>query len=154
MSSERPTLAKTFLEIANVLSKRATCRRRRVGCVLTNARGHIIGTGYNGVAPGEDHCIDSPCKGAQLQSGVGHDICEAVHAEQNALLQCKDVWNIDTCYTTTAPCMACTKLLLNTSCKKIVFAEAYDVHCEARQLWESTGRLWVHLDKLGGKGDI
>ncbi len=147
---KRPTLAKTFLEIANVLSKRATCGRRQVGCVLVNRRNHIIGTGYNGVAPGEAHCTETPCKGAGLPSGLGHDVCEAVHAEQNALLQCKDVWDIYTCYTTTAPCMACTKLLLNTSCEMIVFNEAYDVHCEARQLWERAGRTWVHLNKLGG----
>lgn len=141
----RPTLAKTFIDIAHILSRRSTCARRKVGCVLVNSRNHVIGTGYNGVAPGETHCVDTPCKGALLPSGVGHDVCEAVHAEQNALLQCKDVYDIDICYTTTAPCMACTKLLLNTSCSKIIFAEAYDVHCEARELWERSARTWVHL---------
>ena len=150
---KRPTIAKTFLEVANVLSKRSTCARRRVGCVLVNNRNHILATGYNGVAPGQSHCIDTPCAGAQLPSGVGHDICEAVHAEQNALLQCSNVYDIEICYTTTAPCMACTKLLLNTSCKSIIFAKAYDVHCEARKLWERAGRTWIHLDKIGGIGD-
>lgn len=144
---KRPTIAETFLEVANVLAKRSTCIRRAVGCVLVDNRNHIIGTGYNGVAPGEPHCIDTPCKGAQLPSGVGHDICEAVHAEQNALLQCKDVWQIDTCYTTTAPCMACTKLLLNTSCQTIIFDVAYNVHCEAEDLWRRAGRTWIHLNK-------
>lgn len=145
MSTKRPTIAKTFMDIARVLAKRATCGRRQVGCVLVNERNHVIATGYNGVARGQDHCIDQPCPGVELASGQGHDVCEAIHAEQNALLQCKNVYDIDTCYTTTAPCMACTKLLMNTGCKKVIFAEGYDAHSEARELWERAGRSWIHL---------
>ena len=141
----RPAISKTFMDIARTLAKRATCGRRQVGCVMVNSRNHVIATGYNGVAKGQDHCIDNPCPGAELASGVGHDVCEAIHAEQNALLQCSDVYSIKDCYTTTAPCMACTKLLLNTSCQRIFFAEGYDVHCEARKLWERAGRSWIHL---------
>jgi hypothetical protein len=40
-----------------------------------------------------------------LPSGTGLDVCEAIHAEQNALLQCKDVEQIDTAYVTAMPCM-------------------------------------------------
>ena len=141
---KRPALEKTFMDIAKVLSKRATCGRRRVGCVLVNDRNHIIATGYNGVARGQDHCIDVPCPGADMASGQGHDVCEAIHAEQNALLQCSNVYAINKCFTTTAPCIACVKLLLNTSCTYIFFDEEYDVHSEARTLWERAGRAWIH----------
>jgi len=143
----RPSISKTFMDVAFTLARRATCGRRQVGCVLVNKRNHILATGYNGVAKGRDHCIDSPCAGANLPSGEGHDICEAIHAEQNALLQCSDVYNIADCYTTTAPCMACVKLLLNTSCHRIFFNEGYEVHGDARKLWERAGRSWIQLEE-------
>ena len=136
----RPSKDEYFIKMAKLVSERATCLRRRVGCVLVNARGHVIGTGYNGVAAGLPHCnhekvklkaigvdITHPhaCDGATLPSGTGLDSCEAIHGEQNALLQCKDVFEIDTAYVTAKPCVSCMKLFMNTSCKRIVYLEDY-----------------------------
>lgn len=194
----RPTREEYFVAMAKLVSTRSTCLRRSVGCVLTNARGHVLATGYNGVASGQPHCSgeekipvyhDDPrvtydfatdeflfrprsgeihrtpafgngfrvpgsrqcvgfeyknshaCSGAGLPSGQGLDKCEAIHAEQNALLQCKDVFEIDTCYVTVSPCVTCTKLLLNTACQRIVFLEEYPQK-DARLLWEKNGRKW------------
>ena len=128
-----------FSQLAELVSKRATCARRKVGCVLVNERGHIIATGYNGVPSGHNHCIDDPCPGAGFASGEGLDRCEAIHAEQNALLQCRNVQEIAFAYVTTQPCMTCTKLLLNTSCHTIVYNEPY-VHQQAAELWIKNGR--------------
>lgn len=122
----RPVPHETFFAIARVLSRRATCSRRQVGCVLLNEHSHIIGTGYNGVGKGLTHCTDSPCAGASLPSGVGLDTCEAIHAEQNALLQCPNVQSIHTAYVTCSPCIHCAKLFLNTSVKFIYCEEIYD----------------------------
>lgn len=143
------------MALAVVTAQRATCLRRSVGCVLLNERGHVIATGYNGVAAGQPHCnkhdmfapegMPFACPGAHLPSGTGLDGCHAVHAEQNALLQCRDVYSIQTAYVTASPCMTCTKLLLNTSCKQIIFIDEYP-HAEAKQLWESSGREWSKLD--------
>ena len=141
------------IRLANVVATRATCLRRQVGCVLLNSRGHILATGYNGVAAGERHCNEWPhpythhphaCPGAGAPSGTNLDGCRAIHAEQNALMQCRDVWEIETCYTTTSPCMTCVKLLLNTNCTRIVFATEY-AHIEAKALWVESGREWVQL---------
>ncbi len=129
-----------FSQLALLVSRRSTCARRSVGCVLISHRGHILGTGYNGVPRGHTHCTDVRCPGASLPSGTGLDVCEAIHAEQNALLQCKDVEQIDTAYVTAMPCMTCTKLLLNTSCKRIVYVEPYP-HDAAKQLWIKNGRI-------------
>jgi dCMP deaminase len=74
-------------------------------------------------------------------SGQGLDACEAIHAEQNALLQCRDVHLIKTCYLTLSPCITCVKLLLNTSCERIVFIEEY-VDARPKDLWEAAGRTW------------
>jgi dCMP deaminase len=105
--------------------------------------GHILATGYNGPARGQDHCLDFPCPGANLQSGQGLDLCEAIHAEQNALLQCRDVQQIHTCYTTTSPCTHCVKLLLNTSCEVIFYYEAYSDIQRSADLWLKAGRKFV-----------
>lgn len=81
------------------------------------------------------------CAGAKAPSGTQLDACQAIHAEQNALLQCRDVYHIHTCYVTTSPCVTCTKLLLNTSCERIVFLDEYP-HADAAALWCSAGRSW------------
>jgi dCMP deaminase len=109
-----------------------------------NKRHHIIGTGYNGVAAGLVHCIEKPCSGAMLPSGEGLDKCEAIHAEANAIMQCKDVFDIHTAFCTTAPCVHCVKLLMNTGCKRIIFFEDYPMAEESKKLWQSTrGRDWL-----------
>lgn len=146
------------MEVAYVTAKRATCLRRQVGCVLLDARGHVLATGYNGVAAGQPHCNDEleafdethlrhphACSGAHSPSGTNLDACQAIHAEQNAMLQCRDVYQIDTCYVTCSPCITCIKLLLNTSCRRIVFDSEYP-HPEAGRLWTQAGRLWELLN--------
>lgn len=139
----RITLDEWGVHLASVVSLRSTCARRSVGCVLTDSRGIILSTGYNGVAAGAKHCNEGhPCPGATAPRGTGLDGCFAVHAEQNALLNCHDTRKIHTCYVTCSPCMTCTKLLLNTTCSRIVFDELYP-HSEAESLWTSSGRIWI-----------
>lgn len=142
----RPDRFTVMMLKALVAAERSTCCRRKVGAVLLNSRGHILATGYNGVAAGQVHCIDAPCPGAGLPSGTGLDACEALHAEQNALLQCKNVYEITTCIVTTSPCVTCTKLLLNTTCDNIVFLDEYPQPA-AKELWTRAGRQWTMLDK-------
>jgi dCMP deaminase len=126
-----------------------TCIRRKVGAILVDRNGYICGTGYNGVAAGQTHCIDTPCPGAPYSSGVSLEVCEAIHAEQNALLQCKDKDNIFACYSTVEPCITCTKLLMNTTCTKIIFNERYKGKT-GRNLWyQSRGPMnWVDVNTL------
>lgn len=121
----RPSKDVYFLRMALLVATRGTCARRQVGCVLVNERGHVLSTGYNGVASGMTHCTDTRCPGARETSGNGLDKCQAIHAEQNALLQCKDVWSISKCYVTCSPCIHCVKLLMNTSCREVVFGAEY-----------------------------
>jgi dCMP deaminase len=132
-----------FIGIARLVAQRATCHRRQVGCVLVNSRNHVLATGYNGVASGQPHCIDRPCPGAHCASGTGLHLCQAIHAEANALIQCADIGAISTAYVTASPCISCLRLLLNTSCRTIVFAEEYP-HPESRDLWVGDGRQWIH----------
>jgi tRNA(Arg) A34 adenosine deaminase TadA len=72
--------------------------------------------------------------------GKGLDLCEAIHAEQNALLQCRDTKEIEVAYVTASPCVTCVKLFMNTGCKRIVFLEEYP-HSAAKELWKGE---WTH----------
>lgn len=140
----RPAPEEYFMEMAALVAKRGTCCRRKVGCVLTDKNKFVLATGYNGRPAGFTHCSEGePCSAAACPSGINLEGCEAIHAEQNALLQCKDTQAIDKAYVTLFPCVTCTKLLLNTSCKTIVYAEEY-VQPEAVELWERAGRYLIH----------
>lgn len=163
----RPHIDLYFTRMANLVATRSTCARRAVGCVLIDARQHVLATGYNGVAMGVPHCNETtlqlhrndvtgsdemveeyahPCSGFRSLSGTQLDACDAVHAEQNALLQCSDTWAIQTCYITVSPCVSCMKMLLNTSCKRIVVQDWYSGHERGLKLWREAGR---HIMRIG-----
>lgn len=178
----RPDRDSWAMALAVVTAQRATCLRRQVGSVLLNARGHVLATGYNGVAAGQKHCnevtgeIINPdlkmpngvfrsaehweretikvhahsCPGAKAASGTNLDGCHAIHAETNALMQCRDVYEIDSIYVTSSPCISCTKMLLNTSCRRVVFLGDYP-HPASKDLWVNSGRIW---EKFNGKFDF
>jgi len=117
----RPSTENYFLDMATLVSTRATCPRRQVGCVTVDKHKHVLSTGYNGVYRGAPHCINDSCGG---EDGT-LDQCRATHGEMNALLQCKDVMEIDKIYCTTSPCITCAKLIANTGCKVMIYREQY-----------------------------
>ncbi len=131
----------TIIRLAWTLAARSTCSRRKVACILLDKYGRIIGTGYNGVARGMKHCIDVPCEGAGQPSGEGLDRCEAIHAEQNALMECHDVLKIHTCVVTHSPCVHCVKQLMNTSCRRIIYDIEYP-HARSEGLAKSANIEW------------
>lgn len=139
----RPGRDEYFLRIAQLAAQRSTCLRRAVGCVLVDRFGHIVGTGYNGVPRHRPHCINTPCPGAASPPGEKLDSCEAVHAEINALLQCRDVEQIETIFVTCSPCVQCCKALMNTGATRLVFIEEYPGWAQGLSaLWESAGKEW------------
>ena len=141
--SDRITAQEYFMNIAFQVAKRSTCIRRQVGCVIVNKNSYIIGTGYNGVPKNWQHCIKYPCEGSKSKSGTNLDSCMAIHAEQNALLQClaDDVYEI---YCTTMPCITCAKMISNTSCKVVYYAEEYS-HDETRNIFSLSN---INLERL------
>ena len=143
----RPSKTCTFLKMARDLSEQSTCSRRNVGVIMTNRLHQIIASGYNGGATKLQHCIDKPCAGATCKSGTGLDLCEAIHAEQNALMFCKDVGDIVSVYCTTAPCTHCIKMLLNTGAKHIFFIDNYPHADSAKHIWlkSNVQRTWEQV---------
>jgi len=133
-------------EMAQITAKRSTCARRQVGCVLVDWHNKVLSTGYNGTPVGFKNCSEARardggglvCSARNSPSGEDLGGCHAVHAEQNALLQCPDVNTIKTCFVTTSPCVHCVKMLLNTSCDQIVFLEPYAHEATSRELWLSS----------------
>lgn len=137
--------------IALAVAKRSTCVRRSVGCVLMNSYKQVMSTGYNGVARGMPHCRGGvPCEGANAPSGSDLSKCKAIHAEQNALLQCGNVMDIRTAFVTVSPCITCVKLLMNTGCRNICYLDRYQAHwAEVKELWTADpDRLIFSLAEL------
>ncbi len=83
---ERPTTDDYFMEIASVVAKRSTCLRNQVGALFVKNK-RILTTGYNGAPAGLPHCDEVGCAREGVASGTRHELCRAVHAEQNAIIQ-------------------------------------------------------------------
>lgn len=129
ISHKRPSWDEYFLDVAKLVSKRSTCLRRSVGAVLVKEK-RILATGYNGAPAGLKHCVDVGCIRQKLRipSGERHELCRALHAEQNALIQAS-LYGISVkgsiLYSTCQPCLICVKMLINAGIKEIVIANGY-----------------------------
>jgi len=129
VAAVRPSWDEYFMEVAQVVAKRSTCLRRRIGAILVKDK-RILATGYNGAPSGLRHCDEVGCLREELKvpSGERHEICRALHAEQNALVQAAH-YGISvkgaTLYTTTEPCILCAKMLINAGISRIVYMNQY-----------------------------
>lgn len=117
------------MTIADDVSRRSTCLRRRVGAILVVDR-RLLATGYNGAPSGVPHCDETGCLREQMAvpSGERHELCRGLHAEQNAIIQAaKHGVRIDgaTLYTTLHPCSMCAKMAINAGVRRIVCREDY-----------------------------
>ncbi|MBR5129359.1 MAG: cytidine/deoxycytidylate deaminase family protein [Firmicutes bacterium] len=139
---KRPTWDEYFMEMAELTAKRSTCMRRSVGAVIVKDR-HAIATGYNGAPRGIAHCEDrGGCIRQQLNvpSGQRHEICMALHAEQNAIIQAAAMGHSiegGTIYITHQPCAICAKMIINSGITRIVIKEGYPDELAASILEEA-----------------
>ncbi len=138
----RPSFDEYFMQIAEVVSSRSTCTRKKVGAVITKER-RIVSTGYNGAPHGLPHCSEVGC-----QMANNHCV-RTTHAEQNAVIQCAlhgVSSNNATVYSTASPCLICAKILVNAGIKRVVFKEKYGEK-EALELFNAAG---VEVDYVEG----
>lgn len=126
----RPSWDEYFMEMAELAAGRSTCLRRQVGAVIVQNK-HVIATGYNGAPKGVPHCGE---KGGCMRemrgipSGERHELCRALHAEQNAIIQAATLaQSIEdgTMYITNQPCVICAKMIINAGIRRIVVKEGY-----------------------------
>ncbi len=141
----RPDWDEYFMEIAEVVRKRSTCLRRKVGAIIVKDS-RILATGYNGAPAGVPHCGEVGCLRAQLNvpSGERHELCRGIHAEQNAIVQAAYLGvSIDgsTLYCTNQPCVLCAKMLINAGVKRIVIKEGYPDELAQKMLAEAGLRV-------------
>lgn len=120
----RPNADEYFLKIAAVVAERSTCVRHHVGAVAVKDK-HILSTGYNGAPAGLTDCLELGCLRNQngIPSGTRHEICRAVHAEQNVIIQAAlhgTSLEGATVYATHTPCVLCAKMLTNARIKRYV----------------------------------
>jgi dCMP deaminase len=125
----RPSWHVYFLQLARQAATRSTCLRRQIGAVLVRDK-RVLATGYNGAPRGVGHCLEVGCLREQLgiPSGERHELCRAIHAEQNAIIQAAlhgVAIDGSMLYCTHQPCILCAKMLINCGVKEIHYLEGY-----------------------------
>jgi dCMP deaminase len=126
-------LDRYYMDIAEAVAKRATCRRRKVGAVIVRER-RILSTGYNGTPQGVDNCEDGGCgrcdPASGIEPGTAYDLCLCVHAEENAVLTVARFGSggLDdtTMYTTLQPCFSCLRQLIQAGITKVFYGEVWE----------------------------
>jgi dCMP deaminase len=123
---------KRFMQMAWVISSWASCYQqdRKIGAVIVKNK-RIVTTGYNGAPAGIKTCVErGECLRQKLgiASGTRAELCYAVHAEQNAIIQAARLGSsIDgaTLYCTHQPCVLCAKMIVNAGIRRVVYREGY-----------------------------
>ena len=123
---------KRFMQMAWVISGWASCYQpdRKIGAVIVKDK-RILTTGYNGAPAGIKTCVErGEClrKKLGIPSGTKHEICYAIHAEQNAIIQAAKLGvSIDgaTLYCTHQPCVICAKMIVNSGIRRVVYEQGY-----------------------------
>jgi dCMP deaminase len=137
----RPSWDLYFMKISALVGTRSTCLRRQVGAVIVKDK-RILATGYNGAPAGLKHCAEIGCLRERLKvpSGERHELCRAIHAEQNAIIQAA-TFGVPMAgaaiYTTHFPCVLCSKMIINAGIKKIVYSQGYPDRMSQEMLKEA-----------------
>ena len=127
---KRPDFDEYCLKIASVVGERATCRRHHMGAIAVRDK-HILTTGYNGAPAGAKDCLELGCLRDELgiPSGTRTEICRAIHAEQNVIIQA-GLHGVSlagsTVYCTHTPCVLCAKMLVNARIARLVSFGRYN----------------------------
>lgn len=133
---------------------RSTCLRRKVGAVLVRDRS-VISTGYNGAPRGVSHCETCLRVTLEVPSGERHELCMGAHAEANAIAQAARMGVSTlgaTLYSTTEPCVFCTKMIINSGVTRVVFEDEYRDEL-ARMLRREAGLRCQKLNREDGANE-
>lgn len=142
---KRPSWDEYFLEMAKLVAQRSTCLRRKVGAVAVKDK-RILATGYNGAPSGLAHCIEIGCLREKLNipSGQRQELCRALHAEQNVIIQAV-LYNVDLkgakLYVTNQPCVTCSKMLISCGIKEIIILDGYPDELAKKMLKEAKVKI-------------
>lgn len=140
---ERPDWDTYFMSIAKVVASRSNCIKRKVAAVIVKDR-RIISTGYNGTPRGAKNCSEGGCPrcSGMAASGSALDECLCCHGEENAITQAAyhgTSLKGSTLYTTFAPCLLCTKMIINSGIVEVVYNQEYPLNEKALSLLRQCG---------------
>ena len=121
-----------FMEMARTIANWSSCYQpnRKIGAVIVKDK-RILTTGYNGAQSGVKSCVErGECLRRKLNipSGTKHELCYAIHAEQNAIIQAARMGveiEGSTIYCTHQPCVICAKMIVNAGISRVVYGEGY-----------------------------
>ena len=139
----RPDWDEYFMDIAQVVSRRGNCSRRKVAAVIVSDR-RIISTGYNGTPRGIRNCYEGGCPrcAGDAPSGEALGECVCAHAEENAIVQAAYhgiAVRGSILYCTLSPCLTCTKMIINAGIKEVVYETEYRFTEQSRALFAEAG---------------
>ena len=134
----RPSFDNTFLDMAEVMSRRSTCLRRRF-CAVIVKDNVPISFGYNGAPRGEIDCLERNICNRNLNdvpAGERYEMCQAVHGECNSILNAARMGSASIVGTTmyiygydinkneeicaVNPCKICAKIIQNSGIKEVI----------------------------------
>ena len=162
VSMFRPTMwDRRFIDLTNLIATWSSCLRRNVGAVIVKNK-RVIATGYNGAPQQIDSCVKlGTCVRQNVESGTKQELCRAVHAEQNAIAQAARLGiSIEgaTLYCTHKPCVTCTKIIVNSGIKRVVYVNDYPDELADKMLEESPLEVCYYdtfyNDKLNDAQDV
>jgi len=146
---QRPSWDEYFMNIAKVVASRSNCMKRKVAAIIVRDK-RVVSTGYNGTPRGTRNCNEGGCPRCNnlATSGTALDECLCSHGEENAIVQAsyhgvslKDA----IIYTTFAPCLQCTKMIINSGIREVIFNMDYPLNDSSFRLFQEAG---VFIRKL------
>lgn len=136
--TKQKTFDKRYLEMAHIWAQNSYCRRRQVGALIVKGK-MIISDGYNGTPAGfENVCEDD--------NNVTKPY--VLHAEANAITKVAKSNNSSedsTLYITSSPCMECSKLIIQSGIKRVVYSNRYH-NVDGLELLKRAGIEMVFID--------
>jgi dCMP deaminase len=143
-NEERPSWDDYFMEVANAISKRATCDRGKSGCVIAKDK-QLLVSGYVGSPSGFPHCdeVGHQMKQVTHENGDVTSHCmRTVHAEQNAICQAAKIGisiKGATLYCRMTPCRTCAMLIINCGIERVVCERRYHAGEESERMFQTAG---------------
>jgi dCMP deaminase len=139
----RPTWDEYFMSIAKVVAMRSNCMKRKVAAIIVKDM-RVVSTGYNGTPRGAKNCNEGGCPrcNGMAESGTALDECLCCHGEENAITQAAyhgTSLKGSTLYTTFAPCLLCTKMIINSGIAEVVYNQEYPLNEKALSLLKECG---------------
>lgn len=141
METERRDKINYYLDLAETVSQRGTCLRKRYGAVIVKDD-EVISTGYVGAPRGRQNCTDlGYCLRSQLNvpRGERYELCRSVHAEANAIISAsrRDMLGATlylvgkevatgTYVENTVCCSMCKRLVINAGIETVIVRDDRD----------------------------